>query len=48
MQNTVNVDADEIEKFSRLAAKWWDKYGEFKPLHDINPLRWTISTATPN
>ena len=39
MQNTVNVDADEIEKFSRLAAKWWDKYGEFKPLHDINPLR---------
>ncbi|ULJ62389.1 bifunctional 2-polyprenyl-6-hydroxyphenol methylase/3-demethylubiquinol 3-O-methyltransferase UbiG [Wielerella bovis] len=35
----INVDAAEIEKFSQLAAKWWDKTGEFKPLHDINPLR---------
>lgn len=34
-----NVDAAEIEKFSKLADKWWDKTGEFKPLHDINPLR---------
>ncbi|WP_274570857.1 bifunctional 2-polyprenyl-6-hydroxyphenol methylase/3-demethylubiquinol 3-O-methyltransferase UbiG [Neisseria leonii] len=34
-----NVDDAEIEKFSRLADKWWDKNGEFKPLHDINPLR---------
>lgn len=34
-----NVDAQEIEKFSQLADKWWDKTGEFKPLHDINPLR---------
>lgn len=36
---TVNVDAEEIDKFSRLAHKWWDKDSEFKPLHDINPLR---------
>lgn len=34
-----NVDSGEIEKFSLLAHKWWDKTGEFKPLHDINPLR---------
>lgn len=35
----VNCDAAEIEKFSQLADKWWDPSGEFKPLHDINPLR---------
>ena len=34
-----NVDPSEIHKFERLAARWWDKHGEFKPLHDINPLR---------
>lgn len=37
--NQNNVDAAEIEKFSKLADKWWDTTGEFKPLHDINPLR---------
>lgn len=34
-----NVDRGEIDKFSRLAEKWWDTEGEFKPLHDINPFR---------
>lgn len=34
-----NVDHGEIDKFSRLAEKWWDSEGEFKPLHDINPIR---------
>ena len=34
-----NVDPVEIEKFSQLAHKWWDPRSEFKPLHDINPLR---------
>jgi 2-polyprenyl-6-hydroxyphenyl methylase / 3-demethylubiquinone-9 3-methyltransferase len=34
-----NVDSEEINKFSQLAHKWWDKNSEFKPLHDINPLR---------
>ena len=34
-----NVDEHEIEKFSALASKWWDLSGEFKPLHQINPLR---------
>jgi len=34
-----NVDAGEISKFDKLASRWWDPDGEFKPLHDINPLR---------
>ena len=35
----VNSDQAELNKFSDLAHKWWDKSSEFKPLHDINPLR---------
>lgn len=35
----MNVDALEVQKFSELAHKWWDKSSEFKPLHEINPLR---------
>lgn len=34
-----NVDPRELEKFSQLAHRWWDPSGEFKPLHEINPLR---------
>ena len=34
-----NVDPEEIAKFAQLAARWWDPHSEFKPLHDINPLR---------
>lgn len=34
-----NVDHAEIAKFDALASRWWDREGEFKPLHDINPLR---------
>ncbi|MGD8619242.1 MAG: bifunctional 2-polyprenyl-6-hydroxyphenol methylase/3-demethylubiquinol 3-O-methyltransferase UbiG [Gammaproteobacteria bacterium] len=34
-----NVDQDEIAKFEKLAGRWWDPHSEFKPLHDINPLR---------
>ena len=34
-----NVDPSEIAKFEALASRWWDKTSEFKPLHDINPLR---------
>ncbi len=34
-----NVDAGEIAKFDALAARWWDPSGEFRPLHEINPLR---------
>ena len=34
-----NVDQQEINKFSELAEQWWDKNGDFKPLHVINPLR---------
>ncbi len=39
MSNTANVDPLELEKFSDLAHRWWDANGEFKPLHDLNPLR---------
>ena len=35
----MNADPNELEKFSALAAKWWDPTSEFKPLHEINPLR---------
>ena len=34
-----NVDATEIAKFESMASRWWDKEGDFKPLHEINPLR---------
>ena len=34
-----NVDPGEIAKFESLASRWWDPTSEFKPLHDINPLR---------
>ncbi|MDH5517808.1 MAG: bifunctional 2-polyprenyl-6-hydroxyphenol methylase/3-demethylubiquinol 3-O-methyltransferase UbiG [Gammaproteobacteria bacterium] len=36
---TLNVDPAEIAKFEELASRWWDTQGEFKPLHEINPLR---------
>jgi 2-polyprenyl-6-hydroxyphenyl methylase/3-demethylubiquinone-9 3-methyltransferase len=35
----LNVDPQEIAKFEALAAKWWDQHSEFRPLHQINPLR---------
>lgn len=39
MKQKANVDQQEINKFDNLADKWWDTEGEFKPLHQINPLR---------
>ena len=39
MKQSTNVDAAEIAKFSDLAHRWWDPDGEFRPLHQINPLR---------
>ena len=39
MTQPQNVDPIEIQKFSELASRWWDLNGEFKPLHQINPLR---------
>jgi 2-polyprenyl-6-hydroxyphenyl methylase/3-demethylubiquinone-9 3-methyltransferase len=38
-ESSVNVDPLELEKFSQLAHRWWDPSSEFKPLHEINPLR---------
>lgn len=35
----LNADPNELEKFSQLAHRWWDVNSEFKPLHEINPLR---------
>ena len=37
--NTINADPAELQKFSDLAHRWWDPASEFKPLHEINPLR---------
>ena len=37
--NMLNADPAELEKFGDLAHHWWDPNSEFKPLHDINPLR---------
>lgn len=44
---TANVDAQELAKFSELAHRWWDPDSEFRPLHQINPLRldWIDSLA---
>jgi 2-polyprenyl-6-hydroxyphenyl methylase/3-demethylubiquinone-9 3-methyltransferase len=39
MQTTLNADPAELAKFSELAHRWWDLESEFKPLHQINPLR---------
>ena len=38
-KNKENIDHTEVNKFNALAHKWWDPSGEFKPLHEINPLR---------
>ncbi|MBT9498302.1 bifunctional 2-polyprenyl-6-hydroxyphenol methylase/3-demethylubiquinol 3-O-methyltransferase UbiG [Zoogloea oleivorans] len=44
---TMNADPAELQKFSDLAHRWWDPESEFKPLHQINPLRldWINNTA---
>ncbi|WP_448097023.1 bifunctional 2-polyprenyl-6-hydroxyphenol methylase/3-demethylubiquinol 3-O-methyltransferase UbiG [Luteibacter yeojuensis] len=39
MQNNTNVSAEEIARFEKLAARWWDPDGESRPLHDLNPVR---------
>lgn len=39
MTTTVNADPAELAKFSELAHRWWDPESEFRPLHEINPLR---------
>ncbi len=41
LNNNVNINVDpiELEKFNQLAHRWWDPNSEFKPLHEINPLR---------
>ncbi len=39
LDNNINIDPIEMEKFNQLAHRWWDPNSEFKPLHEINPLR---------
>ncbi|WP_286267820.1 bifunctional 2-polyprenyl-6-hydroxyphenol methylase/3-demethylubiquinol 3-O-methyltransferase UbiG [Thalassotalea atypica] len=39
MSKSLNVNLEEIEKFEKVASQWWDLTGDFKPLHQINPLR---------
>ena len=48
MKTTINADPQELAKFSDLAHRWWDQDSEFRPLHQINPLRldW-IETLCP-
>ena len=50
MNNTKNADPAELAKFSDLAHRWWDLDSEFRPLHQINPLRldWIHSIAPLN
>jgi 2-polyprenyl-6-hydroxyphenyl methylase/3-demethylubiquinone-9 3-methyltransferase len=50
MTAPINVDPLELEKFSALAHRWWDPESEFKPLHQINPLRldWIDAIAPLN
>lgn len=38
-ETTINVDAAEVAKFDALASRWWDPAGDFRTLHEINPLR---------
>jgi 2-polyprenyl-6-hydroxyphenyl methylase/3-demethylubiquinone-9 3-methyltransferase len=47
MNATVNADPQELAKFSALAHRWWDPESEFRPLHEINPLRtaWIAARA---
>ena len=47
MPATVNADPAELAKFSELAHRWWDPQSEFRPLHQINPLRldWIAKTV---
>jgi 2-polyprenyl-6-hydroxyphenyl methylase/3-demethylubiquinone-9 3-methyltransferase len=39
MLHDANVDPAEIDKFQSIASRWWDRESEFRPLHEINPLR---------
>jgi 2-polyprenyl-6-hydroxyphenyl methylase / 3-demethylubiquinone-9 3-methyltransferase len=48
MRQIANIDPSEIKKFEDLASRWWDEHGEFKPLHEMNPLRLNfINTGSP-
>jgi 2-polyprenyl-6-hydroxyphenyl methylase / 3-demethylubiquinone-9 3-methyltransferase len=48
MQTTQNVSHDEIARFDKLAARWWDPDGESRPLHDLNPVRLAyVAARTP-
>ena len=45
IENKKNIDPTEVDKFNMLAHKWWDPTSEFKPLHEINPLRVNVIKA---
>ena len=38
-KKATTIDAAEVERFSRLAAEWWNPHGKFRPLHKFNPVR---------
>ena len=45
MSEQLNVNPEEIAKFEKVASQWWDLHGDFKPLHQINPLRRNFITS---
>ncbi|HVR50366.1 MAG TPA: bifunctional 3-demethylubiquinol 3-O-methyltransferase/2-polyprenyl-6-hydroxyphenol methylase, partial [Pseudorhodoferax sp.] len=47
MNAALNADPAELAKFSELAHRWWDPESEFRPLHQINPLRlnWILEST---
>lgn len=48
MTTTANIDPAEIKKFEEISSRWWDEKGEFKPLHEMNPLRLSfINSGSP-
>ncbi|RAO75365.1 bifunctional 2-polyprenyl-6-hydroxyphenol methylase/3-demethylubiquinol 3-O-methyltransferase UbiG [Dyella jiangningensis] len=48
MQAAANVSPEEIARFGKLAARWWDPDGESRPLHDLNPVRAAYVAARVN
>ncbi len=45
-ERTTTIDDAEVEKFSKIAAEWWDPFGKFKPLHKFNPIRLALIRDT--
>ena len=40
-----NIDQQELDKFEKMAKSWWDPQGDFKPIHQLNPLRLSYNSV---